>query len=397
MSQAKAIKLDEISQLLEKEIVQVKEKDITLFDIAGFPHYENVSSNIYAYFLDPNQNHGLGTLFLDSLQELAGTSFDLMAPVIKREHLTKKGGRIDIAILSRYQPDHNEVEENAENQTKIEDEILPPGSDNNEAILIENKLYHHLANDLEDYWNSFYEFNCKQGIVLTLKEETVKHLGFINLTHEQLIEKVLSKLGSSILSVPEPTLYLLKEFCRNMKNFTMTHEANEYFTYYQDNFSKIKQLQRLTEVLEKQIWDQSAAVPEQLSEMGLELSGKYSSRLRYYITPKTKDVYFTIVPHLLDTENPYVKIMVELQKEGVKGVEVMFNEIVFTEEEKKFLKETNKKREGWLHFASNKFQLGTTNVDSLSDFIADKIENTPLKTIFQKVEAYLASLPKKHE
>jgi hypothetical protein len=54
--------LDEFSKLPDR----VKRRP-TLMEIAGYPHYENVCSNILAFYLDPEEPHGLGTLVLDAL------------------------------------------------------------------------------------------------------------------------------------------------------------------------------------------------------------------------------------------------------------------------------------------------------------------------------------------
>ena len=42
-------------------------KPPTLMEIAGFPHWENVFSNILAFLTDANQAHGFGTLFIRAL------------------------------------------------------------------------------------------------------------------------------------------------------------------------------------------------------------------------------------------------------------------------------------------------------------------------------------------
>jgi hypothetical protein len=39
----------------------------TFLEVAGYPHYENVCSNILAFFVDPTNPHGLGNLLLDAL------------------------------------------------------------------------------------------------------------------------------------------------------------------------------------------------------------------------------------------------------------------------------------------------------------------------------------------
>ncbi|MDT8392013.1 MAG: hypothetical protein RRC34_16045 [Lentisphaeria bacterium] len=41
----------------------------TLMDIAGFPHWENVYSNILAFFLDGSREHGFGNLMVRAMLE----------------------------------------------------------------------------------------------------------------------------------------------------------------------------------------------------------------------------------------------------------------------------------------------------------------------------------------
>lgn len=43
---------------------------MSIFDSAGYPHYENVCSNILAFYLDPNNEHGLGKLLYLCLMNL---------------------------------------------------------------------------------------------------------------------------------------------------------------------------------------------------------------------------------------------------------------------------------------------------------------------------------------
>jgi hypothetical protein len=52
----------------------------TFMEISQYPHYENVSSNILAFFLDPSNPHGLGSLCLDALLEVTKKSGPLSNP-----------------------------------------------------------------------------------------------------------------------------------------------------------------------------------------------------------------------------------------------------------------------------------------------------------------------------
>ncbi len=48
------------------------ERPQTFMEIAGYPHYEDVCSNILKFFMDPEEAHGLRTLVLDAFLASAG-------------------------------------------------------------------------------------------------------------------------------------------------------------------------------------------------------------------------------------------------------------------------------------------------------------------------------------
>jgi len=139
------------------EIPKIKKKPKTFLGIAKQPHYENVLSNIYAFYFNVNEEHGFGDLFLKSLveciegSELKDRNFkDFTDFDIETEYytegigLTGKKGYIDLLLYN-----------------------------NKQAIIIENKVNHHFDNDLDDYWNSIRLDEegpvSKIGILLSLK------------------------------------------------------------------------------------------------------------------------------------------------------------------------------------------------------------------------------------
>lgn len=58
---------NQIESFLKLELPDTADHIDTFLDVAGFPHYENVISNIYAYYFDSKNTHGLDDLFLKSL------------------------------------------------------------------------------------------------------------------------------------------------------------------------------------------------------------------------------------------------------------------------------------------------------------------------------------------
>jgi hypothetical protein len=113
--------LDEFSKLPARV-----ERPPTFMEIAGYPHYENVCSNILAFFLDPDEPHGLGILVLNafaSAGDIAAAEEEVGGNVsVEREVITDAGNRIDILIES-----------------------------DTHAVIIENKIFAGAGNHFADY------------------------------------------------------------------------------------------------------------------------------------------------------------------------------------------------------------------------------------------------------
>ena len=155
------------------------ERSTSIFHVSGYPHYERVCSNVLAFYLNPQREHGLGDLVLSSLLDIAGYEIgtNLSTVKIDREYYTLNGGFLDLLIVS--------------------DAFV---------IGIENKIYHYLNNDLADYKKTIdQKANLPQKIpiriVLSLKSVQIpQEVGFINITYRQLWDKVKSNLGFSTSS-----------------------------------------------------------------------------------------------------------------------------------------------------------------------------------------------------
>ncbi len=162
------------------------QKSESIFDIAGYPHYENVCSNILAFYLNPNNEHGLGNLLFSSLINLAGGNESQQDNFqINREVSTNKGGRLDIVIET-----------------------------DNQIIGIENKIFHHLHNDLNDYSNSIDDWAkpnqlSSVKIILGVRREQ-ESCGFVSITYEEFWAKIRERLGSYVnTSSQKWVLYLI--------------------------------------------------------------------------------------------------------------------------------------------------------------------------------------------
>jgi hypothetical protein len=191
----------------------------SIFEIAGYPHYENVASNILAFFLNPNNEHGLGQLILSSLLNLAAADETNQRNVqVSREVYTINGGRLDILIET-----------------------------DNYLIGIENKIYHYLANDLEDYSNSLDEWAKRNQlsvvkIILGIRKEQGS-FGFICITYEELFSKVKERLGSYATTSSQKWILYLIDFMSTIEKLKGDDmEFNENDKFFIENEDRINLL-----------------------------------------------------------------------------------------------------------------------------------------------------------
>ena len=203
--------------LLEFESIPDISKSI--FDITGYPHYENVSSNILAFYLNPNNEHGLGNLLYSSLMNLSGGNESQPDNIqINREVSTQKGGSLDIVI---------------ETDTQI--------------IGIENKIRHHLHNDLADYsatldeWAGSNQLDAIKIILSTKKEQ--ESSGFVCITYEKFWKKIGTRLGDYVSTSSQKWLLYLIDFMNTIENFRGGNimeltEKDRFFIKYDEKVNK---------------------------------------------------------------------------------------------------------------------------------------------------------------
>jgi len=164
-------------------------------EVSGYPHYENVASNILAFYFNPSAEHGLKDLLVSAFLKMAGRQ-DLSLPSRVKVHreFDTGAGRLDLVIES--------------------DAFL---------IAIENKIFHWLANDLEQYASATKDkANGKAEIrvVLGLKTVPAKQLkgGFVSFTYAQLWQQVQVLLGRYIQNANPKWVTYLMDFMETTTN-----------------------------------------------------------------------------------------------------------------------------------------------------------------------------------
>ncbi|PHR96649.1 MAG: hypothetical protein COA80_08600 [Leeuwenhoekiella sp.] len=365
------------------EIPIVEPKPLTFLEIAKQPHYENVLSNIYAFYFDVNGEHGFKELFVSALVELRKEKLGLTTSkfenffefAIDTEYATHKKGRIDILL-------HNEEQ----------------------AIIIENKVYHHIDhNNLDDYWDSVKvvgdSIKNKIGIILSLypvPEYKYQHHSnaryYINITHKEFLQRVIKNSGPYLLEARDKYTVFLKDLAQNIYNMStkaLKPEEVDFYEQHRDNLLQAKEFFNRVENYVKSEIETALTMLNQ--ETGnLTLKGKTSERVRYAVSNKNPDLMYTIGFSHLWVDVNRLNVIVELQGEALKDRSI-YKEIDFTEEERKIIASTfyEDTDPNWCHFATKHYIEDQIDFQDFSGYLARKMKEDHLISIFKKLDNFL--------
>jgi hypothetical protein len=384
------MKLEELQAFLDQnEIPKIKGKPKTFLGIAKQPHYENVLSNMYAFYFNVNEVHKLKDLFIKSLLECIAKSklgqqkealqefydFD-----IETEYTTIKGGRIDLLL-----------------------------SNSNQAIIIENKVYHHINNNnLDDYWNSVKiepnDNNNKIGVILSLHSipETsysrYKNANqYINITHLELMQVVIRNSGNYAMEASNKYFVFLKDLIQNITNLSKPVMEQKELEFYFKNQQEINQLASFKFSVRNHIATEIEKVGLTLqdSDENLKLyipksSSELYKRARYFKSPNNENLMFVVVFDDMLTDKKVLHLIVEFTNKLLKNRE-RYGKIEFDDKEKLVLAKdfyTNTNN-SWAHFAVKHYHVDSVLIQDISGFILKKLKDDKLLSIYNKLNRFL--------
>lgn len=366
--------LNILQQFLNQNTIPViKSPPKTFLEITRQPHYENVITNLYAFYFDVNKEHGLEDLFIKSLIDCINTankgrSLDGFPEFsVNTEYSTDKNGRIDLLLA---------------------------GDDGTSAIVIENKIYHHLNNNLDDYWNTImnekYIADKSVGIVLSLNNSiNPKHPKFINLTHLDFLDTVMDKIGSYLLKANDKHLMFLKDFYQNMKKFNKSAMDEKDLKFYFSNYDNIEALIKFREVVFHHIVKEIEKVASLIVNLNYRYpkvgSDKYR-KFRYLESKLNNEVMITVYFEKLLTNDKKMELVLELQGTALETMKLKHPALNFTEAARKiylpgFVESTNNRE----HIAKSEYPLNDDEIFELSKFISTKLESDGFLSLFEQV------------
>ncbi|NVK66508.1 MAG: PD-(D/E)XK nuclease family protein [Flavobacteriales bacterium] len=339
----------ELIELLKLVLPEETIDNVGFLEIAGMAHYENVNSRIYAYFLNEENYTELASLFVNSLQQLVKEKmskeivFERFAVVT--EDLTRKNNRIDITL--------NDI-------------------DNETAIIIENKIYHYLNNDLVDYWNHFnYKDDNKIGVLLTLYPHDIPSEvqgKFINVTHSEWVNKIQSNGLPSKL--PVKVYNYLNDFFNTIDNLTQSNIMNEQARFYFDHSTKVQLAKKTYAEAIKFIESQISQIA---STIGWQVHGKYDDWKNIWDKTNNLNTFYTLwYKPLLDGELK-ITIIIELHADDIQKIPEL-DKVLKDNENFQKLKKHGSSNKYFTHYVYQEYTMTISDLENLAKFVLHRIE-----------------------
>ncbi|GHV77767.1 hypothetical protein AGMMS49942_25880 [Spirochaetia bacterium] len=212
------MKANDLEQFLkEYKAFKKIEHNKNFFEISGFPHYENVFSNVLSYFLTNN-------LILKCLLDCINTKFNTLDDAVcdvRREEYTDSGKRIDIVIET-----------------------------NDYIIGIENKINAPLYNDLDDYYNYLKKLSenlNKRPVCIILSKNKVLNISenWRNVVQKEFCNNIRNHYSELIGQLEYRYFLFLNEFVENIAYLQGASEMNNEFlklAKIDDNAEKIENI-----------------------------------------------------------------------------------------------------------------------------------------------------------
>lgn len=191
------------SKLREIQVTHSKRK--TFMNVSGYPHYENVVSNILSFLFDDSEEHGFSDLWLNALLSTVGER-ETRNITVEREVVTDKGNRIDLLVTS--------------------DDYI---------ICIENKIFSDVHNDLADYKTTAekrIDSHSKKLICIVLSLTPAEYKAkdiFKNVIYDQLFSEVRSSIGDYIENCNNTWFLYTKDFIATIEALNGGNMINTEF------------------------------------------------------------------------------------------------------------------------------------------------------------------------
>ncbi len=336
---------DELYPILELKIPELTVREVGFLELTGQAHKENVNSRVYAYFLDNTLHPEIASVFMKALSQLikrkSSKDLSLFDFTCLTEVTTVKGNRIDLLIANQ-----------------------------DSAIIIENKIYHYLNNDLADYYNHVnLPAQNKAAVVLSLKPvKTTGHADFINITHQEWMEEIKS-IGLPANLELKKYVYL-NDFITTIHQLTSSEGMNEQTQFFFKYPTQVMKAVATYEEAYRYIIVQLAMVAE---HVGWTLYGRSGNYRHIWDEANQKQAYYAIVFDDVFAETKKIMVVLELYKVAMSKT-ALLDEALTNNLTAKNLDKGASTSTTYKHYLTKTYPLAMNELKNLGPFLIEKID-----------------------
>lgn len=348
--------MNELHKLIYN-IPDAAESHTGFLEIINKQNHENINSSVYAHFINTSEPL-VSDLFLDSLLELveekSGKQLSFGEAVARCEVKTEKG-RLDILVSDLRSKNH---------------------------LIIENKIFHWLHNDLLDYWNHIQVRNeYKAGILLTPEPHAIPNEvegKFINITHSEWIRKIKER-GLPFGISPKYTTYIT-DFANTVEQFTKSYIMDEQTKFYFQHAPQIIKVQETVHAAHQFLNNQLQLIADTL---GLDNYGNSLDWRNLWDAKNNIDTYITLIPAPLLRGEMHFQIVLELYRND-KNRYVEVEDLLKDNPQYKKMNRGDSKGP-YMHFGVRTYHITQSELEHFAETVLSKIRtdfgDALLKTI----------------
>jgi hypothetical protein len=308
-------------------------------------YHENINSNIYAHFINSTESE-VRNLFLNALLDLIA----LKSP--------KK-----IQIFDAY----------AQTEVKTSTgrlDILIEGNIDSGKILIENKIYHWLHNDLKEYWDFFIcPADKKIGVLLTLEKHPIPQEvegNFINVTHLEWINQVKANFIESNFSLNYQVY--ISDFIKTIESLSKSYKMNEAAKFYFQHTNQVLKARDTISEAHQFLNDQFEYVA---SEIGWQTYGSSMEWRNFWDEHNHLDTYLTITTKELLNGKMFFSLILELKRDDKNKLEDVKNILNGHRQYNPDIPQFSKG--DYLHFQIKHYSISIEELANFGQIVVDKI------------------------
>lgn len=354
--------LAQLQTFLNQNEIPVVKQQVGFLEIIKKSHSETVNSAIYAHFLSCDISL-IKYAFLDTLISLIEekTNKKLMFSGLQiQTEIGTTTGRLDMVLQDLVSLN---------------------------TILIENKIYHKLDNDLKEYWDFFdVSDKIKVGVLLTLKPHAIPEDvqgKFINITHWEWISAVKQVLSPNDLDDNAYKLYLT-DFYNTIENISTTYKMNESAKFFFENANKVN---RTAITLHEGHNFLNAQYELIAAKLGLQSFGSDMNWRNFWDENNHIDTFLTVdAQDLVSGNATRFKIILELYRDDKKRVDELVKKF---KSHPQFVDKMRGETKGlYCHILVKEYNISLSELEQFAEIVVSHIKND-FNQIFIEFVEYL--------